>query len=120
MFAQRCERAAHRRLAHVEAPTSARHVPLPEQRFEHDQKIEVQRQGIHGRHTSHATASSAGRYKALYRKVLALVEPHLRSGSYLVTDDADACPDYVAHVRQPGSGYMSMAFDDDVELTVKL
>jgi len=59
-------------------------------------------------------------HKALYRKVLALVEPKLRSGSYLVADNADACPDYVAHVRQPGSGYMSMAFDEDVELTVKL
>jgi len=59
-------------------------------------------------------------HKALYAKILALVAPRLRSGAFIVADNADACPDYKAQVRAPGSGYLSVAFGDDVELTVKL
>jgi len=59
-------------------------------------------------------------HKALYAKILALVAPRLRAGAFVVADNADACPDYKTQVRAPGSGYFSMAFRDDVELTVKL
>lgn len=58
--------------------------------------------------------------KPLYGKILALVAPHLRAGSYLVADNADACPEYKALVRAEHSGYLSLPFGDDVELSVKL
>jgi predicted O-methyltransferase YrrM len=59
-------------------------------------------------------------HKPLYGKILALLGSRLRAGSYLVADNADACPEYKAAVRAPGSGYLSVAFADDVELTMKL
>lgn len=59
-------------------------------------------------------------HKALYAKVLSLLAPRLRPGAYLVADNADACPDYKAIVRAPGSGYLSIAYGADVELTMKL
>lgn len=59
-------------------------------------------------------------HKPLYAKILALVAPRLRAGSFVVADNADACPDYKALVRAPGSGYLSIPFADDVELTMKL
>ena len=59
-------------------------------------------------------------HKPLYGKILALLAPRLRPGAYLVADNADACPEYKAQVRAPGSGYLSIPFADDVELTMKL
>jgi len=59
-------------------------------------------------------------HKPLYGKILELVAPHLRAGSLLVADNADACPDYKTAVRAPASGYLSIAFAEDVELTMKL
>ena len=56
--------------------------------------------------------------KALYPDILALLEPHLRPGAAIVADNADHSPDYLAHVRKPASGYLSMPFADDVELSV--
>ena len=56
--------------------------------------------------------------KALYPDILALLEPHLRPGAAIVADNADHSPDYLARVRAPASGYLSMPFDDDVELSV--
>jgi predicted O-methyltransferase YrrM len=58
-------------------------------------------------------------HKPLYGKILSLVAPRLRAGSYLVADNADACPDYKAEVRAAGSGYLSIPFSDEVELTMK-
>lgn len=58
-------------------------------------------------------------HKPLYAPVLALLASRLRPGSFLVADNADASPDYVAQVRAPGSGYVSVPFGEDVELTVK-
>ncbi|MFS2017354.1 O-methyltransferase [Massilia sp. CT11-108] len=57
--------------------------------------------------------------KALYPDVLALLEPHLRPGAAIVADNADHCPDYLARMRAPASGYLSMPFADDVELSVR-
>jgi predicted O-methyltransferase YrrM len=58
--------------------------------------------------------------KALYPEILDLVEGHLRPGAIVVADNADFSPDYLARVRRPGSGYMSTAFADDVELSVQI
>jgi predicted O-methyltransferase YrrM len=59
-------------------------------------------------------------HKPLYGKILELVAPRLRTGSFLIADNADACPDYKAIVRAPGSGYLSIPFGEDVELTMTL
>jgi predicted O-methyltransferase YrrM len=58
--------------------------------------------------------------KALYPEILRLVERRLKSGALIVADNADMSPDYLKFVRSPGSGYMSVAFADDVELSVRI
>lgn len=58
--------------------------------------------------------------KALYPEVLALVEPRLRPGALIVADNADHSPEYLARVRSPDSGYLSVPFGGDVELSMRL
>ncbi|QHP70727.1 O-methyltransferase [Bradyrhizobium sp. LCT2] len=58
--------------------------------------------------------------KALYPEILDLVERHLKPGAIIVADNADDSPDYLARVRMPGSGYISTAFAEDVELSVRI
>ena len=58
--------------------------------------------------------------KALYPDVLDLVQPRLRSGALVVADNADFFPPYVERVRAAGSGYLSIGFGDDVELSIRL
>lgn len=58
--------------------------------------------------------------KALYPEVLALVESRLRPGALVVADNADYSPEYLAHVRSPASGYLSVPFAEDVELSMRL
>lgn len=58
--------------------------------------------------------------KSLYPEVLTLVESHLRPGALIVADNADYSPDYLVRVRAPGSGYLSIPFADDVELSMRL
>ncbi|KIQ33957.1 methyltransferase [Variovorax paradoxus] len=58
--------------------------------------------------------------KALYNDVLALVESRLRPGALIVADNADYSPDYLARVRSADSGYLSVPFADDVELSMRL
>jgi predicted O-methyltransferase YrrM len=58
--------------------------------------------------------------KALYPKVLALLEPRLRAGALILADNADMCPEYLAEVRAPGRGYLSVPFSEDVELSMRL
>ncbi|SDH81505.1 Methyltransferase domain-containing protein [Bradyrhizobium sp. Rc2d] len=58
--------------------------------------------------------------KALYSDILDLLEGHLGPGAIIVADNADDSPDYLARVRAPGSGYMSTAFAEDVELSVRI
>ena len=58
--------------------------------------------------------------KALYPEILDLLEERLRPGAIIVADNADDSPDYLARVRNPGSGYMSTAFAEDVELSVRI
>jgi predicted O-methyltransferase YrrM len=59
-------------------------------------------------------------HKPLYPRILDLVAPRLRTGAFLVADNVDASPEYVARVRAQGGGYVSVPFAEDVELSVKL
>lgn len=58
--------------------------------------------------------------KALYPEILALVEAQLRPGALVVADNADYSPDYLARVRAPAAGYLSVPFASDVELSMRL
>ncbi|MBB6250632.1 O-methyltransferase [Nitrospirillum iridis] len=58
--------------------------------------------------------------KGLYPDILALVESRLRPSAFIVADNADHSPDYLARVRDPASGYLSIPFADDVELSMRL
>lgn len=58
--------------------------------------------------------------KPLYPDILTLLESRLRPGAMIVADNADYSPDYLSRVRSPGAGYLSLPFDGDVELSVKL
>ncbi|MPV68325.1 O-methyltransferase [Burkholderia sp. BE17] len=58
--------------------------------------------------------------KALYPEILALVEPRLGAGAFVVADNAEYSPDYLAHVRAPENGYLSVPFGGDVELSMRI
>jgi predicted O-methyltransferase YrrM len=58
--------------------------------------------------------------KPLYSDILALIENHLRPGALIVADNADHSPDYLAHVRSADSGYVSVPFGDDVEVSMRI
>jgi len=58
--------------------------------------------------------------KGLYADVLDLLESRLRPGAYVVADNADYSPDYLARVRSPARGYLSVPFGGDVELSMRL
>jgi predicted O-methyltransferase YrrM len=58
--------------------------------------------------------------KALYPEILGLVESRLRPGAFIVADNADHSPDYLARVRSPANGYMSTPFSEDVELSMRI
>jgi predicted O-methyltransferase YrrM len=58
--------------------------------------------------------------KALYPEILALVESRLGPGALVVADNADYSPDYLARVRSPAHGYLSVPFADDVELSMRI
>jgi predicted O-methyltransferase YrrM len=58
--------------------------------------------------------------KTLYGRVLALLAPRLRSGAMILADNANMCPEYLAAVRAPDSGYLSVPIGEDVDLTMKV
>jgi predicted O-methyltransferase YrrM len=58
--------------------------------------------------------------KGLYPDVLALLEGRLCPGAFVVADDADASPDYLARVRSIDQGYLSTPFTGDVEVSMRL
>ncbi len=58
--------------------------------------------------------------KALYLDILELVESRLVSGSIVLADNAGGFPPYLLRVRDSDSGYMSMPFGKDVELSIRL
>ena len=58
--------------------------------------------------------------KSLYLDILDLVAPQLRTGALIVADNADFCPPFLERMRSPGSGYLSVPFAGDVELSARL
>ncbi|TSD90116.1 O-methyltransferase [Mycobacterium sp. KBS0706] len=58
--------------------------------------------------------------KALYPEILGLVESRLRPGAFIVADNADHSPDYLARMRSGDGGYLSVAVGDDVELSMRI
>ncbi|PPQ36855.1 Methyltransferase domain-containing protein [Rhodoblastus acidophilus] len=58
--------------------------------------------------------------KGLYSDVLALVEDRLRPGAFILADNADWSPEYLARVRSPEHGYMSTQVSGDVELSMRI
>ena len=58
--------------------------------------------------------------KGLYPEILALLEPHLRPGALILADNADWSQDYLAKVRSPAQGYLSVPFAEDVELSMRI
>jgi predicted O-methyltransferase YrrM len=58
--------------------------------------------------------------KNLYPSVFAMLQGRLHAGSLVVADNADRSPEYLARVRDSGNGFLSVAFADDVELSMKL
>ena len=57
--------------------------------------------------------------KSLYPAVLALLEEHLRPGALIIADNADRSPEYLRRVRSTISGYTSVPFAGDVELSMR-
>jgi predicted O-methyltransferase YrrM len=57
--------------------------------------------------------------KDLYPSILSLLEGRLREGALIVADNADSSPEYLARVRSTAHGYLSVAFGDDVELSMR-
>jgi predicted O-methyltransferase YrrM len=51
---------------------------------------------------------------------LSLVESRLRPGAFIVADNAEYSPDYLARVRSSANGYLSTPFAEDVELSMRL
>ncbi len=58
--------------------------------------------------------------KALYPDILRLLEKRLRPGALVIADDADQSPEYLAYVRNAANGWLSVAFTDDVEVSIRL
>ncbi|MES1177426.1 MAG: class I SAM-dependent methyltransferase [Myxococcales bacterium] len=58
--------------------------------------------------------------KVLYPAILELVEPRLHPGSLVVADNADHNPEFLARIREPANGYLSLPFAEDVELFMRL
>jgi predicted O-methyltransferase YrrM len=58
--------------------------------------------------------------KALYPDVLALVERRLKPGAFVIADNADWSPEYLARVRSPANGYLSTPFGGDVEVSMRI
>ena len=58
--------------------------------------------------------------KSLYPEILDLVESRLRPGAIVIADNADFSPEYLERVRSPTNGYLSTAFAEDVELSMRM
>ncbi|WMJ70483.1 class I SAM-dependent methyltransferase [Stenotrophomonas sp. 24(2023)] len=58
--------------------------------------------------------------KPLYSDILLLLEDRLAPTAVIVADNADYAPDYLAHVRAPGRGYLSVAVGEEVEVSMRV
>ncbi|HEX3965874.1 MAG TPA: O-methyltransferase [Trebonia sp.] len=57
--------------------------------------------------------------KGLYPAVLALLEERLKPGALIIADNADRSPEYLQRVRSATTGYTSVPFTEDVELSMR-
>jgi predicted O-methyltransferase YrrM len=58
--------------------------------------------------------------KALYPRILALIEPRLSAGAWVVADNADWNPEYLKRMRSAEGLYVSVPFASDVEVSMKV
>lgn len=58
--------------------------------------------------------------KSLYADILSLVESRLRPGAFIVADNSDYCPEYMRRVCSSEEAYLSVAFGEDVELSMRI
>jgi predicted O-methyltransferase YrrM len=60
--------------------------------------------------------------KNLYVPILKMLEPRLKRGALVLADNADFEPDYLAYVRNPANGYVSLdlALEQGNELSVRI
>jgi predicted O-methyltransferase YrrM len=58
--------------------------------------------------------------KALYPRILALIEPRLSPGAWVIADNADWNPQYLARMRSAEGPYVSVPFASDVEVSMRL
>jgi predicted O-methyltransferase YrrM len=58
--------------------------------------------------------------KALYSRILSLIEPRLSPGAWVIADNADWSPQYLARMRTAEGPYVSVPFASDVEVSMKL
>ena len=63
--------------------------------------------------------------KPLYYRVLKLIEPHLRPGALIASDNINSrmkVNEFTDYIRQPSNGYISldMPLDDGIEISVRL
>jgi len=59
-------------------------------------------------------------WKGIYPQVLSLLESRLSVGSFVIADNSDLCPEHVEKMRAPDSGFLSVPFAGDVELSMKV
>ncbi len=70
-----------------------------------------------------ATMASKDEYIAFYLRAKDVHLAVLRETGkllYMLARAADRSPDYLARVRPPGKGYMSVPFADDIELPMRV
>jgi predicted O-methyltransferase YrrM len=58
--------------------------------------------------------------KSLYSRILALIEPRLSRGAWVIADNADWNPQFLARMRAAQGLYLSVPFASDVEVSMKL
>lgn len=58
-------------------------------------------------------------HKPLYLPVFEMLAPRLRTGSFIVADNVDASPEFVARVRG-GGDFVSLPFGDAVEVALRV
>jgi predicted O-methyltransferase YrrM len=58
--------------------------------------------------------------KGLYPAILDRLEPCLRPGALILADNANWSAEYLARVRDPETGYLSVPFAGEVELSMRL
>ena len=58
--------------------------------------------------------------KALYPDILDLIEGRLRPGALVIADNATFNPDYLARMRDPARGYLTVPLGSEVELSIRL